>query len=219
MGKKSDAVAEKRKVPEIVQNVLKVDAYLTDKFCKIVESLARPTHMYSKYKALEISGHGIPWFAGWLAYVWLWNSPSLYQMQVNFYLGLILDIVIVAIVKAITRRRRPKGNRSDMFATVSVDKFSFPSGHATRACFIAHFFTRVFVISPLFQFLLLLWSAVVCVSRILLRRHHILDVGAGVFIGILESVIISRLWLSQESCLWLLSMITDEKIDGGEYHV
>lgn len=133
--------------------------------------------------------------------------------------GLILDILIVAMVKAITRRRRPKANRSDMFATVSVDKFAFPSGHATRACYIAHFFTHAFVISPLLQLPLLIWSAAVCLSRVLLRRHHILDVAAGVLIGVLESVFIIKLWLSQESCVWLLSMITDEKLDGGEYHV
>ena len=138
----------------------------------------------------------------------------------NFMIaGLLLDIVIVSILKAITRRRRPRANRNDMFVTVSVDKFSFPSGHATRSCYIAHFFTRVFVLSPLLQLPLLVWSAAICVSRILLRRHHILDVAAGVVVGILESLFVSRMWLGQEWCVWLLSLITDEKLDGGEYHV
>lgn len=106
-----------------------------------------------------------------------------------------------------------------MFATVSVDKFSFPSGHATRACYIAHFFSSVFVISPLLGLPLIMWASAVCISRILLHRHHILDVVVGAAIGVLESVFISYMWISEEWSLQLLSMITDEKLDGGEFHV
>lgn len=106
-----------------------------------------------------------------------------------------------------------------MFATVSVDKFSFPSGHATRACYIAHFFSKVFVVSPLLRLPLILWSSAVCISRIMLRRHHILDVAGGAALGVLESLFISYMWISEESSLQLLSMITDEKLDGGEFHV
>ncbi|XP_034256022.1 phospholipid phosphatase 6-like [Thrips palmi] len=217
MGKKSEAVVEKRQIPQVLRGVLQLDALLTDKFCGLVEKIV-PSKWRAQYKALEISCHGIPWIAGWLAFIWLWNSPSLYQMQVNFFIGLLLDVLVVAVVKAITRRRRPKGNRSDMFASMSVDKFSFPSGHATRACYIAHFFSSAFVISPL-RLPLILWSSAVCVSRILLHRHHILDVVAGAAIGVLESIFISYMWISEEWSLQLLSMITDEKLEGGEYHV
>ncbi|KAJ6655440.1 hypothetical protein lerEdw1_005140 [Lerista edwardsae] len=48
-------------------------------------------------------------------------------------LALVLDVVLVAAVKGLVKRRRPAHNKMDMFATVSVDKYSFPSGHATRA--------------------------------------------------------------------------------------
>lgn len=147
------------------------------------------------------------------------TQASLISKKICGFAGLLLDIVVVAFVKAVTRRKRPRANKGDMFATVSVDKFSFPSGHATRACFIAHFFMHTYAISPLLQSPLLIWSAAVCFSRILLRRHHILDVVAGVFIGILESLCVGYVWLSQDTCLWLLSMITDEKMEGGEYHV
>ena len=36
------------------------------------------------------------------------------------------------------------------------------------------------------------------VSRVLLGRHHILDVVAGVVIGVLEAVLLSMLWRSEE---------------------
>ena len=55
--------------------------------------------------------------------------------------ALIMDIVVVAVVKAITRRRRPVANKdSEMFVAVSVDKFSFPSGHCTRAVMLSVLF-------------------------------------------------------------------------------
>ncbi|XP_026286568.1 polyisoprenoid diphosphate/phosphate phosphohydrolase PLPP6 [Frankliniella occidentalis] len=218
MGKKSGDVSDKREIPQSLQALLQVDVLVTDKICNIFEKVVgRKWHTY--YKGLEISCHGIPWLAGWLAFIWLWNSPSLYQMQVNFYLGLLVDIVIVALLKAITRRRRPRANQNDMFATISVDKFSFPSGHATRACYIAHFFARVYGVSDLLALPLILWAAAVSLSRLLLRRHHVLDVTAGIAVGILESLFISYIWFNQEHCVWILSLITDEKLDGGDYHV
>ena len=84
-------------------------------------------------------------------------------------------------------------------ATVKmVDKFSFPSGHATRATMLALLFT---LLSPL-PFLLwipfLAWAGAVAVSRVLLGRHHILDVVAGVVIGAVEAVVLSMLWRSEE---------------------
>ncbi|KAK3932044.1 NTF2-related export protein [Frankliniella fusca] len=218
MGKKTADYREKREVPQVLQALLQLDVIITDKICYIVEKIVgRKWHPH--YKALEISCHGIPWLAGWLAFIWLWSSPSLYQMQVNFYLGLLVDIFVVALLKAVTRRRRPRANQNDMFATVSVDKFSFPSGHATRACYIAHFFTCVYGVSVVMGIPVILWAIAVSLSRVLLRRHHVLDVTAGVFVGILESLFISYIWLSQEHCVWILSMITDEKLEGGEYHV
>lgn len=57
---------------------------------------------------------------------------------VNLFLGLVLDVVFVACLKAATRRRRPVAT-DDPFA-VGPDKFSFPSGHASRAFFVATFF-------------------------------------------------------------------------------
>lgn len=95
----------------------------------------------------------------------------------------------------IFRRSRPLQNRMDMFATVSVDKFSFPSGHATRAALVAMFFTRNIVSLPYVPFIILFCTCV-GVSRILLGRHHIIDVLLGYVIGVLEYVIYSHFWLS-----------------------
>ena len=79
-----------------------------------------------------------------------------------------------------------------------VDKFSFPSGHATRATMLALLFTLLSPLPLLLWIPFLAWAAAVAVSRVLLGRHHILDVVAGVIIGAIEAVILSMLWRSEE---------------------
>ncbi len=55
-------------------------------------------------KSLEISCHGIPWLMLAIAGIYV---TSLKEAAVNLLIGLVLDIVIVAVLKAFTRRRRP----------------------------------------------------------------------------------------------------------------
>ena len=51
----------------------------------------------------------------------------------NLILGFIIDLLVVGTIKGIVRRRRPVYNdESDFTVVVSVDKFSFPSGHSSR---------------------------------------------------------------------------------------
>ena len=48
-----------------------------------------------------------------------------------------------------------------MFATMSVDKFSFPSGHSTRAVALGLFFFCLYPLSIVFSLPVLVWSAAV----------------------------------------------------------
>lgn len=132
--------------------------------------------------------------------------------------GLILDIIFVALIKAITRRRRPVGNKNDMLS-IGPDKYSFPSGHVSRACLIAYFFIKLYPISWIFYPPLLAWCVSVSYSRILLRRHHVLDVLGGVVLGLAEGILLSCLWLSRDVAFYIISYVTDEKFEGAEYHV
>ena len=119
-----------------------------------------------------------------------------------------MDILAVAVLKAATRRRRPATNESDMFMTVGVDKFSFPSGHASRASFVSHFFISNFDMPLLLKVPLMMWSSAVSISRLLLRRHHVLDVLAGFVLGILESWVVYYIWISSGTCSWLVTSLS-----------
>lgn len=132
-------------------------------------------------------------------------------------LGLLLDLLIVALLKATIRRRRPV--KSEGAIEIGPDKFSFPSGHASRVMFITFFFQYNWPVHTIFQLPLLCWSVSVCVSRIMMRRHHLLDVTVGVVLGIIESYIIGVVYLNETTCKDLVYWLTDEKLDGGEFHV
>ena len=218
----------KREVPSELKKILEFDVKLSKDLVERVNQLYpiatyryASTQLYvykfffrAHLKSLEVSCHGIPWLMLAIAGIYVTN---LKEASVNLLIGLVLDIVIVAVLKAFTRRRRPAYDVDDQVFTASrdlanafmiiffkvatvkmVDKFSFPSGHATRATMLALLFT---LLSPL-PFLLwipfLAWAAAVAVSRVLLGRHHILDVVAGVIIGVAEAVILSMLWRSEE---------------------
>lgn len=110
--------------------------------------------------------------------------------------ALILDLVLVAVVKAIVRRRRPSHNRMDMFATFSVDRYSFPSGHATRAALCARFLLAHLVLAAPLRVLVLLWAVTVGLSRVLLGRHNVTDVAFGFGMGYCQYNLVEALWVS-----------------------
>lgn len=153
----------------------------------------------------------------------------------NLFIGLILDIIIVACIKALTRRRRPTVN--DDFMVIGPDKFryinyllcifskqpkdpvfffrfSFPSGHASRAVLILLFFTVLNPISILFWPPLLAWTVSVAMSRLLLYRHHILDILGGVALAVLEALLLSIIWLEKDTAAWIMSCLSDERLPG-----
>ncbi|KAB7495499.1 Phospholipid phosphatase 6 [Armadillidium nasatum] len=125
---------------------------------------------------------------------------------------LLIDVAMTAVVKASARRRRPFDNPNDMFATFAMDKFSFPSGHSSRAVMLFFLLLRqYYLIFPL-PIVMLLWCSAICLSRVLMRRHHILDVLGGAFIGWFEAVFISNfIWLSNDTCNSLVNFFFSTK--------
>ncbi|KAM5572845.1 putative lipid phosphate phosphatase beta [Rosa sericea] len=129
-------------------------------------------------------------------------------------LGLLLDLALIGLIKFTVRRARPVYNKN-MNVAVSVDHFSFPSGHASRVCFVAALFylsaaaladalLHLRSTSPAFERWIVAdqvkavsvlvsvvwaWAAATSISRILLGRHFVSDVFAGACLGVLEGVV------------------------------
>lgn len=205
---------EKRDVPSTLRKFLAVDAYLTNVFVNWAEQVLLLKRLKAYHKTLDISCHSIAWLATNLMLVWVFNNSNLYQMQVNLFIGLVLDIILVAVLKAITRRRRPTTDGS-----LAPEKDSFPSGHAARAAFITYFFLNLWPVPLICVPFLLAWTFAVCVSKLLMRKHHMVDIWAGIALGMFQGLLIGYMYLEQETCARLVWWITDEKISGAEYDV
>ncbi|XP_037960973.1 phospholipid phosphatase 6 [Teleopsis dalmanni] len=167
--------------------------------------------VYSKY--LEYSCNGILWLAMTIASIWLLNSKSYFQMQLNLLVGLIIDIILIAVCKAFVRRRRP--SPCDDMLTLGPDKFSFPSGHASRAIFLLMFFIFLSPMSMIMWSPMIAWTASVCLSRLLLKRHFIVDVLAGMFIGVVEACFLSLIWINETSATNIIMNLSNDNVPGG----
>ncbi|XP_044512977.1 phospholipid phosphatase 6 [Gracilinanus agilis] len=147
-------------------------------------------------KLLEISGHGILWLAGTAYCLYRSDSWAGREVLVNLLFALLLDLILVALLKGLVRRRRPAHNQMDMFFTFSVDKYSFPSGHATRAALVSRFILHHLVLAIPLRVLIVLWAFILGLSRVMLGRHNVTDVAFGFFLGYIQYSIVNYFWLS-----------------------
>nr|XP_002130324.1 phospholipid phosphatase 6-like [Ciona intestinalis] len=164
-------------------------------FSKKIAVCSAGGHLRPVLMLLELSGHGIPWFLGTI--LTIFNSiDGVKETCMNLLLALIFDLFVVALIKGLFRRPRPTYNKQDMLATVSLDVYSFPSGHSTRSVMVAFFLINQFNLSLFCKVLLIIWSFCVCTSRVMLGRHHISDVICGFFIGYSQYYIVVQFWWS-----------------------
>ncbi|OWM71824.1 hypothetical protein CDL15_Pgr017707 [Punica granatum] len=121
-------------------------------------------------------------------------SALLRPFLVPLLLGLLLDLALIGLIKIVFRRPRPVYNKN-MSVAVSVDHYSFPSGHSSRVCFVAALFyltsesiKRAAVADHRLVLWAWLWAAATSVSRVLLGRHYAFDVFVGSCLGVLEGL-------------------------------
>lgn len=144
--------------------------------------------------ACEHSGNGFLWILGVLALLFVpGTSPWLRAFAINLELGFLLDLLIIGVVKLLVKRARPAYAEKEYHATIIADKYSFPSGHASRCIFIGMAFV-VFrsICHPLVIAAAVVWAACTSLSRVLLGRHYIGDVLTGAVIGVVIAALLSE---------------------------
>ena len=215
MERKQDTqFAPKRQIPDGLKSILEWDKKITKSVFETFDKKFGYQKYRSQMKWLENSCHGIPWLVLNVAMLYLGAWPGGLELWMNLLVNLILDITFVAIIKAFARRRRPSLQSDEQwFAKVDptgVDKFSFPSGHASRAAGLALFFWFLYPLNFIFAILILNWSAAVAISRVFLCRHHILDVVAGVLLAYVEYIVMCVVWLDKERAAYFFSYLGGE---------
>lgn len=181
----------------MMNQLIRFDVQLSDflSIGNMAPSLTKNVLRFS-LKFLEITGHGIPWLAVTALYAYS-STGSIQIFNANLFIALIFDLIVVGTLKFLAQRQRPSYNQDDMFATVSVDNYSFPSGHATRAMLLAILFMQ-FDLQQKVVFLIQIWASILALSRVVLGRHHVFDVVAGIIIGALEAwIALTYLWMDE----------------------
>ena len=183
----------------MVEHLLYLDEQITVK----ISSCTRPITPHQRLlkigcMCLELSGHGVPWFvlSGLLLVLYcLTGKDVCFTYGVNLFAILVMDILIVAPIKLFFKRPRPSVNNGKIPLSVSsVDGYAFPSGHASRCVALAAYFCYM----PPFYLrthLWYIWAVVVSLSRVIIGRHHVSDVCAGIVAGLLIFDTVRRLGL------------------------
>uniref|UniRef100_A0A8C4LY41 Polyisoprenoid diphosphate/phosphate phosphohydrolase PLPP6 n=1 Tax=Equus asinus TaxID=9793 RepID=A0A8C4LY41_EQUAS len=179
-----------------LRSLLAIDLWLSKKLGVCAGENSSWGSMRPLMKLLEISGHGIPWLLGTLYGLFRSDSWAGREVLMNLLFALLLDLLLVTVIKALVRRRRPAHNQMDMFVTLSVDKYSFPSGHASRAALMSRFILNHLVLAIPLRVLTVLWAFIVGLSRVMLGRHNVTDVAFGFFLGYMQYSIVDYCWLS-----------------------
>ncbi|XP_068557937.1 polyisoprenoid diphosphate/phosphate phosphohydrolase PLPP6-like [Cebidichthys violaceus] len=164
-------------------------------------------------RLVEFSGHVIPWLIGTVYSLLRGESVAGQEIMLNLALALLLDLLLVRVVKTLVRRRRPSQNRSDILSTYFVERYSFPSGHATRAAMCARFLLARLVDTASMRGLVVGWAALVSLSRLLLARQYVTDVGFGLAMGYCQYTIVERLWVTWDCLQDLLHMRLTERLN------
>ncbi len=113
--------------------------------------------------------------------LWVRDFP---QLGFRLILSVLVTATVSSLLKALIRRTRPKSQNDTLY--LGPDRYSFPSGHATRLGGVLAVTARVL---PLWGItLLVLWAIAVCLSRIALRAHYLGDIAAGLGLGLVAGV-------------------------------
>jgi len=182
-------------ISQLLKSVAEVDVSLTQSMAMAATPSSPLGCIRPALRLLEFSCHGVPWLILAVTLLMIGAESSLVRHG-HLLVLLLVDLIIVGISKAIFRRQRPAINIEDDVLTVSVDKFSFPSGHATRATLLLFYLcAEYFATDSTAQTLIIFWSTCVILSRVIIGRHHVSDVIAGCLVGTLVFLRLSPMLL------------------------
>lgn len=131
-------------------------------------------------------------FAVALAFIFYRKKSLSYAFAITFLFGTLFNLAI----KHIFCRSRPFDKYSFIQNLANESGFSMPSSHATLAAIIAVFFIYCIVKMAISKHLkatlitfVVLFSMLVCLSRMVLGAHYLTDLIAGVCEGVILAVI------------------------------
>jgi undecaprenyl-diphosphatase len=155
-------------------------------WCLRFNSASTSPFVRDAFRLISRLGDGIFWYclALWLL---VQNQASAIQPVLHMIAVGLVCTVIYKWLKHKTHRPRPfDAHLGISCGTAPLDQFSFPSGHTLHA---VAFSTVALAYYPALAWLLLPFTALVAISRLVLGLHYPSDVLAGVLIGVVVSML------------------------------
>lgn len=153
-----------------------------DRYCYSLFSSLRSRYLFAT-TARWVSGSGDGYWYLFVAYLLVWVSGSNWDYLIALAITFAIERPLYWLLKNSFRRNRPTNYTPDALL-IAHDKFSFPSGH-TCAAFVFATVTSSFF--PALAAPLLIWAAMIGVSRVVVGVHYPTDIMAGMCLGLLIS--------------------------------
>ena len=148
--------------------------------CLYFNNLSHTQSIALVFKIISRLGDGTFWFA-MVAIMWLLQGPQ-YTIQVLYIVTFSsIGTLIYKILKTKTVRPRPyQVHQVIRLGERPLDHFSFPSGHTLHAVMAT---TILGYVQPVLLVLMLPFTLLVALSRMILGLHYPTDVAVGALIG------------------------------------
>lgn len=144
--------------------------------------------------AVSRLGNGVFWYVLmlgiWLSGVLL-HVPHAQEAALRMAVMGVVGVLLYKWLKRLTSRPRPCARNGEVVAlTAPLDEFSFPSGHTLHA---VSFSMVAIAFFPLLAVVLVPFTLLVALSRVVLGLHYPSDVAAGALIGMALAAV--TLWV------------------------
>lgn len=134
----------------------------------------------------DLSALGGFYFSALLIVVFLALGNTLVAGQI--FWAIVLSFAAAGLIRAVYFKPRPKREEHRNWLE-KLDASAFPSVHSMRAVLL-YTILVVYYKDLLLSLILAVVALAVCASRVLIRKHDVVDVVGGVLIGVVEALII-----------------------------
>ncbi len=149
--------------------------------CALLNRLSRAPVIRTLFRTVSRLGDGIIWYSLMVLLPVIGGYDGL---LVALHMGMtaLAGLLIYRLTKRCSARERPYVNHAGQVACAMppLDRYSFPSGHTLHAVSFTLVLCSYF---PLMVWVLLPFTVLVALSRMVLGLHYPSDVLAGAFIG------------------------------------
>lgn len=136
------------------------------------------------FAAISRLGNGVFWYVLILMLPLIHGTAAL-AVSAHMALTGMVCLLIYKLLKTSTERQRPYSFDDSVYQNVAaLDQFSFPSGHTLHA---VNFTLVLLAYYPQWMMLVVPFTILVALSRVVLGLHYPSDVLAGALLGLLVS--------------------------------